>query len=100
MEQAQSELVAVKLDGGWFLSVRKGDPAEGLLVTADTVRLINASVAMLQACETARRTLATPDQETETAEAQALRECAASQLDYALHLAEHGPPGMGHDESD
>ena len=33
MNEQLSELVAVKLDDGWFLSKRKGDPSNGLVVS-------------------------------------------------------------------
>ncbi len=54
MAEAQSELVAVKLDEGWFLSLRKGNPSHGLLISEDAARLLNAATALLLACRTAR----------------------------------------------
>ena len=53
MNEQLSELVAVQLDDGWFLSRRNGDPSNGLMVSEDAVRLINAAVALLLACKTA-----------------------------------------------
>lgn len=52
-QRDQSELVAVKLEDGWFLSVRDMDPSHGIKISDDAARMLSSAEALLLACRTA-----------------------------------------------
>ncbi len=85
MPDQEAELVAVKLEESWFLTLKRGDPSHGLMVSEECAQLINAANALLTACSTAYLVISKDNCSQE--ELKLLAESALVQLDTAIRLA-------------
>ena len=82
----------MQVEDGWFITLRSGDPAAGLMVSEEAARLIGAAGALLVACKVARSVIEQchcADSKTDEP-SQMLAESALTHLEAAIQLAE-GP---------